>query len=42
MQARSEHSYRLESGLELFSIIDAQIGSDDHRESVMTGIRLRF
>lgn len=35
-------SYRLENGLELFSAIDAQTGSDDHRESVMSGIRLRF
>lgn len=35
-------SYRLESGLELFSAVDAQTGSDDHRESVMSGIRLRF
>ena len=35
-------SYRLDSGLELFSAVDAQTGSDDHRESVMTGVRLRF
>jgi hypothetical protein len=35
-------SYRLGSGLELFSAIDAQTGSDDHRESISTGVRLRF
>jgi len=35
-------SYRLGSGLELFSAIDTQTGSDDHRESVMSGVRLRF
>lgn len=35
-------SYRLDSGLELFSAVDAQTGNDDHRESVATGLRLRF
>jgi uncharacterized protein with beta-barrel porin domain len=35
-------SYRVNSGLELFSAIDAQTGSDDHRESVRSGVRLRF
>lgn len=35
-------SYRFESGLELFSAVEAQTGSDDHRESVMSGVRLRF
>ena len=32
----------MNSGLELFSAIDAQTGRDDHRESVMSGVRLRF
>ena len=35
-------SYRVNNGLELFSAIDAQTGSDDHRESVTSGVRLRF
>lgn len=35
-------AYRLESGLELFSAVDAQTGSDDHRESVKSGVRFQF
>lgn len=35
-------SYHLNSRLELFSAVDAQTGSDDHRESVMSGLQLRF
>ncbi|MFZ2994891.1 hypothetical protein [Sphingobium sp.] len=35
-------SYRLDSGLELFSAVDAQSRSDDHRENVMSGVWLRF
>lgn len=35
-------AYRLPSGIELFSTVEAQTGQDDHRESVATGVRLRF
>lgn len=35
-------AYRLPSGVELFSTVEAQTGQDDHRESVATGVRLRF
>ncbi|MEC3912801.1 autotransporter outer membrane beta-barrel domain-containing protein [Sphingobium sp. CR2-8] len=35
-------AYRLEGGLELFSAVDAQTGSDNHRESMTAGVRLRF
>jgi outer membrane autotransporter protein len=35
-------AYRLPSGVELFSSVDAQTGQDDHRESIATGVRLRF
>ena len=34
--------YRLPSGVELFSSLEAQTGRDDHRESISTGVRLRF
>ncbi|WP_380784337.1 autotransporter outer membrane beta-barrel domain-containing protein [Sphingomonas sp. R86520] len=35
-------AYRLPSGVELFSSVEAQTGRDDHRESISTGVRLRF
>ena len=35
-------AYRLPSGVELFSTVEAQTGQDDHRESIATGVRLRF
>ncbi|MET0374793.1 MAG: autotransporter domain-containing protein, partial [Rhizorhabdus sp.] len=35
-------AYRLPTGLELFSTVEAQTGQDDHRESISTGVRLRF
>ena len=35
-------AYRTANGLELFSSVDAQTGRDDHRESISTGVRLRF
>ena len=35
-------AYRLPSGIELFSTVEAQTGQDDHRESIATGVRLRF
>ncbi len=35
-------AYRLPSGVELFSAVEAQTGRDDHRESIATGVRLRF
>ncbi len=35
-------AYRLPSGVELFSSVEAQTGRDDHRESIATGVRLRF
>ncbi|HEX8421603.1 MAG TPA: autotransporter outer membrane beta-barrel domain-containing protein [Sphingomonas sp.] len=35
-------AYRLTTGLDLFSTVSAQTGRDDHRESVSTGVRLRF
>jgi uncharacterized protein with beta-barrel porin domain len=34
--------YRLNDGIELFSTVEAQTGRDDHRESIATGVRLRF
>ncbi len=34
--------YRLTTGLDLFSTASAQTGRDDHRESISTGVRLRF
>jgi hypothetical protein len=33
---------RLNDGIELFSIVEAQTGRDDHRESISTGVRLWF
>jgi hypothetical protein len=33
---------RLSPRLELFSTASAQTGRDDHRESIATGMRLRF
>ena len=35
-------AYRLPTGVELFSMVEAQTGQDDHRESISTGVRLRF
>lgn len=35
-------SYRMTSGLELFSTVEAQTGRNDHRESINSGVRLRF
>lgn len=35
-------AYRLPSGVELFSTVEAQTGQDDHRENIATGVRLRF
>ncbi|MBG6121015.1 uncharacterized protein with beta-barrel porin domain [Sphingobium sp. JAI105] len=35
-------SYRLTSGVEFFTTIDAQSGEDDHRESASAGVRIRF
>lgn len=35
-------AYRLPSGVELFSTVEAQTGQDDHRESIATGVRLQF
>lgn len=35
-------SYTLRSGLELFSTVESQTGRGDHRESITTGVRLRF
>lgn len=35
-------SYRLTSGVEFFTTVDAQSGEDDHRESASAGVRIRF
>lgn len=35
-------TYRLTSGLDLFSTASAQTGRDDHQEAITTGVRLRF
>jgi len=35
-------AYRLPGGVELFSTVEAQTRQDDHRESIATGVRLRF
>jgi outer membrane autotransporter protein len=35
-------AYRLQSGLDIFATAASQTGSDDHQESISTGVRLRF
>ena len=41
-RCRGRLCYRLNDGIELFSTVEAQTGRDDHRESISTGVRLRF